>query len=72
MKLYDMIYKIIVLGNPKVGKRELLTDFATQRFDEKYRWSALKPSILKSKSSILKSIELKEYNVTIDLEFTPL
>ena len=33
-----MIYKIIVLGNPKAGKRELLTDFATQRFDEKYRF----------------------------------
>ena len=57
-----MIYKIIVRGNPKVGKRELITDFATQRFNEKYRLFILK-------SSNLKSIELKEYDVTVDLEF---
>ena len=57
----NRIYKIIVLGDPKVGKRELITDFATQRFNEKYRLSILK-------SSNLKSIELKEYNVTVNLE----
>ena len=58
----NRIYKIIVLGDPKVGKRELITDFATQRFNEKYRLFILK-------SSNLKSIELKEYDVTVDLEF---
>lgn len=57
-----MSYKIIVLGNPNVGKSELITNFATQRINEKYQLFSLK-------SSNLKSIELKEFDVTVDLEF---
>ena len=32
----DMIYKIIVIGDPRVGKTSLLTKFATQKFDDIY------------------------------------
>jgi small GTP-binding protein len=32
----ESIYKIIVIGDPAVGKTSLLTKFATNQFEEKY------------------------------------
>ena len=59
-------YKVIILGDPGVGKDELLTKLATQKFDEEY---VSTPFNLRSVSILKESIELKEYNVTLDLEF---
>ena len=60
-KKQDSIYKVIIIGDPSVGKEELLAKFTTQKFNEKYV-STVGVSILKE------SIELKEFNVTVDLE----
>ena len=32
----DAIFKVIVIGDPAVGKTSLLTKFATNQFEEKY------------------------------------
>jgi len=58
----DAIYKVIVVGDPSVGKRELLTKFATNEFEEKYL-PTVGVSILKE------AIELKDYNATVNLMF---
>jgi len=58
----DAIYKVIVVGDPHVGKTELLTRFALNQFEETYL-PTVGVSILKT------SIELREYNVTVTLMF---
>jgi len=58
----DAIYKVIVVGDPSVGKTELLTKFATNKFEEKYL-PTVGVSILKE------PIELKDYNATVNLMF---
>jgi len=58
----EKIFKVIVLGDPAVGKKELLDKFATNQFEEKYL-PTVGVSILKE------SIELKDYNVTVNLMF---
>lgn len=58
----EAIYKIIVIGDPAVGKGELIAKFATYRFEEEYR-ATIGVSILKE------PIELKEYNATVNLMF---
>ncbi|GAH89685.1 unnamed protein product, partial [marine sediment metagenome] len=58
----DAIYKVIVVGDPAVGKTELLTKFATNKFEKKYL-----PTV---GVSILKEvIELKDFNVSVNLMF---
>ncbi|NVM43666.1 MAG: GTP-binding protein [Candidatus Lokiarchaeota archaeon] len=58
----EAIYKIIVVGDPGVGKSELIAKFATNQFEEKYL-----PSV---GVSILKQpIELKAYNAKVYLMF---
>ena len=32
----DAIYKVIVIGDPAVGKTSLLSKYATNQFEEKY------------------------------------
>ena len=58
----EAIYKIIVIGDPAVGKNELIAKFATYRFEEDYR-ATVGVSILKE------PIELKDYNATVNLIF---
>jgi len=58
----EEIYKVIVLGDPAVGKTELLTKFATNEFEEKYL-PTIGVSILKE------PIELKDYNTIVNLMF---
>ena len=58
----DVIFKIIVIGDPAVGKTELLANFAKNQFEEKYI-STVGVSILKE------PIELKDYNATVNLMF---
>ena len=58
----EAIYKVIVIGDPAVGKMDLLTKFATYKFEEKYL-STIGVQILK------KTIELKEENATVNLMF---
>jgi Ras-related protein Rab-1A len=58
----EAIYKIIVIGDPAVGKTELLAKFATNQFEEKYL-PTVGVSILKE------TIELKVYNTRICLMF---
>ncbi|MHA1241913.1 MAG: Rab family GTPase [Promethearchaeota archaeon] len=58
----EAIYKVIVIGDPAVGKVDLLTKFATYKFEEKYL-STIGVQILK------KTIELKEENATVNLMF---
>jgi small GTP-binding protein len=65
MNLYDF-RKIIVLGDPIVGKNELLSKLRALKSDEK---SIVTPFKLKNVSILKESIELKEFNVTVDLEF---
>lgn len=64
---YDLYnsYKVIILGDPSVGKNELLTKFAAQKVDEEYVSTPLK---LRGVSILKESIELKEFGVTVDLE----
>ena len=58
----EMIYKVIVIGDPAVGKTSLLTKFAKNQFEERYL-----PTI---GVSILKElIELEEKDVTVSLMF---
>ena len=58
----EAIYKVIVIGDPAVGKVDLLTKFATYKFEEKYL-STIGVQILK------KTIELKDFNATVTLMF---
>jgi len=58
----EAIYKVIVIGDPAVGKTSLLTKFATNQFEEKYL-PTVGVSILKE------PMELKEYNATVNLMF---
>jgi len=58
----EEIYKIIVIGDPAVGKSELIAKFATYRFEEDYR-ATFGVSILKE------PIELKDYNAIVNLMF---
>jgi len=58
----DAIYKVIVLGDPAVGKTELLEKFTSNKFEERYL-----PTV---GLRILKEpIELKVYNIKINLMF---
>ena len=58
----DAIYKVIVIGDPAVGKTSLLTNFATNQFEEKYL-PTVGVSILKE------PIELEDNDATINLMF---
>jgi len=58
----DAIYKVIVIGDPAVGKTSLLTEFATNQFEEKYL-PTVGVSILKE------PIELEDMNATVTLMF---
>ena len=58
----DAIYKVIVIGDPAVGKTSLLTKFATNKFEEKYL-PTIGVSILKE------PIELEDKNVKVTLMF---
>jgi len=58
----DKIYKVIVVGAPAVGKRELVNNFSTDSLEE-INLETIGASILK------KSIKLKHYNVKVNLMF---
>jgi len=58
----DKIYKVIVLGDPAVGKTDLLKNFATNQFEEKYL-PTVGVSILKV------PIELEDYGIIVNLMF---
>jgi len=58
----ESIFKVIVIGDPAVGKTSLLTKFATNKFEEKYL-----PTV--GVSIVKETIELKESNATINLMF---
>ncbi|NVM44914.1 MAG: GTP-binding protein [Candidatus Lokiarchaeota archaeon] len=58
----ESIYKVIVIGDPAVGKTSLLTNFATNQFEEKYL-----PTV---GVSILKEvIDLEDLDAKINLMF---
>ena len=58
----EAIYKVIVIGDPAVGKTSLLTKFAKNKFEEKYL-----PTV---GTNIMKEpIELEGINVTVNLMF---
>jgi small GTP-binding protein len=58
----ESIYKVIVIGDPAVGKTSLLTKFAKNQFEEKYL-----PTV--GVSIVKETIELKDMNATISLMF---
>jgi small GTP-binding protein len=58
----ESIYKVIVIGDPSVGKTSLLTKFATNKFKEVYL-----PTV--GVNIVKESIKLKEDNATINLMF---
>ena len=58
----ESIYKVIVIGDPAVGKTSLLTKFAKNQFEEKYL-----PTV--GVNIVKEPIELKESNATINLMF---
>ena len=58
----DAIYKVIVIGDPAVGKTSLLTNFATNQFEEKYL-PTVGVSILKE------TIELEDKDAAVNLMF---
>ena len=58
----ESIYKVIVIGDPAVGKTSLLTKFAKNQFEEKYL-----PTV--GVNIVKEPIELKEGNATINLMF---
>lgn len=58
----EAIYKVIVVGDPAVGKTELLSKFTTNDFEEKYL-PTVGVSILKE------PIKLSKFNTTINLMF---
>jgi small GTP-binding protein len=58
----EAIYKVIVIGDPAVGKTSLLTNFATNQFEEKYL-PTVGVSILKE------TLELEDNEATVNLMF---
>ncbi|MFX0017530.1 MAG: GTP-binding protein [Candidatus Hermodarchaeota archaeon] len=58
----EAIYKVIVIGDPAVGKTELLKKFATRAFEERYL-PTVGVNILKE------SINLDDLNATVNLMF---
>jgi small GTP-binding protein len=58
----ESIYKVIVIGDPAVGKTSLLTKFAKNQFEEKYL-----PTV--GVNIVKETIELKDTNATISLMF---
>jgi len=58
----ESIYKVIVIGDPAVGKTSLLTKFAKNQFEEKYL-----PTV--GVNIVKEPIELKDVNATINLMF---
>ena len=58
----EAIYKVIVIGDPAVGKTSLLTKFATNQFEEKYL-----PTV--GVSIVKEPITLASENATINLMF---
>ena len=58
----ESIYKVIVVGDPAVGKTELLKKFATRPFEERYL-PTVGVNILKE------SINLDDLNATVNLMF---
>jgi len=58
----ESIYKVIVIGDPAVGKTSLLTKFAKNQFEEKYL-----PTV--GVNIVKEPIELKNINATINLMF---
>ena len=58
----EAIYKVIVIGDPAVGKTSLLSKYATNKFEEKYL-PTVGVQILKE------PIELKEQEATVNLMF---
>ena len=58
----EAIYKVIVIGDPAVGKEDLLIKLATNRFEENYLRTV---GVQISK----KTIELKNLEVTVTLVF---
>ncbi|GAH77267.1 unnamed protein product [marine sediment metagenome] len=42
----EAIYKVIVIGDPAVGKTSLLTKFATNQFEEKYYYTIIDTIII--------------------------
>jgi len=58
----ESIFKVIVIGDPAVGKTSLLTKFAKNQFEEKYL-----PTV--GVSIVKEPIELKDMNATINLMF---
>jgi len=58
----EAIYKVIVIGDPAVGKSSLLAKYSKNKFEENYI-PTVGTNILKQ------SIELKEFDVTVSLMF---
>ena len=58
----ESIYKVIVIGDPSVGKTSLLTKFAKNKFEEVYL-----PTV--GVNIVKEPIELKENNAIINLMF---
>jgi len=58
----ESIFKVIVIGDPAVGKTSLLTKFASNKFEEKYL-----PTV--GVSIVKEPIELKDIKATINLMF---
>ncbi len=58
----EAIYKVIVIGDPAVGKVDLLSRFATDKFEANYL-PTVGVEILKE------TIELNDYNATVTLVF---
>jgi len=58
----EALYKVVVVGDPGVGKTELITKFATNQFEETYL-PTVGVSILKQ------PIELEDHNITVNLIF---
>jgi len=58
----DRVYKVIVVGDPAVGKTSLLTQFATNQFEKMYL-PTVGVSILKE------TFELKDKNAIVNLIF---
>ena len=58
----ESIYKVIVIGDPSVGKTSLLTKFAKNKVEEVYL-----PTV--GVNIVKEPIDLKESNATINLMF---
>ena len=56
------IYKVLVIGDPSVGKTELLTQFVTNEFEPRYL-----PTV--GVNIVKESIEISDYNAKVYLMF---